>query len=286
MPEFAIDPEFENLLPVASEEDDAELELTLEKTEGPRDPLVVWKGHNILLDGHRRYKLCRHRGWPYRLVEVDLPDRMAAKVWMIENQLVRRNVGSAASQLLRVQLVACLEEGGTEDAVQKVADAAKVSKRQVYRDLMRQKDLKKLPPDIRKRIESGDLMGTGTETIHELAAMPESEQRGAVALLDSGQYESLREAVWGKVENDEPISDAMSVGPEPEEEPEPEPEPEPEKPRGIDSMFLNADRQLGLLRRCLDDLGNASPGAHYPKCMALSGKLCDVLAAWRKEAAI
>lgn len=64
-------------------------------SEGFRNPLVVWKGHNILLDGHTRYRIWKSDKSgtlkPPSLIEIDLPDRDTAHDWIINNQLGRRN---------------------------------------------------------------------------------------------------------------------------------------------------------------------------------------------------
>ena len=50
-----IDSELRALIPPLSSEERSQLEVNL-VAEGCRDPLVVWKGHHILLDGHNRYE--------------------------------------------------------------------------------------------------------------------------------------------------------------------------------------------------------------------------------------
>lgn len=36
--------------------------------------------------GHNRYRICQRLGVTYRMVEIDLPDRNAALIWIIRNQ--------------------------------------------------------------------------------------------------------------------------------------------------------------------------------------------------------
>ncbi len=71
---------------------------------GCRDPLVVWKGHNILLDGHNRYEICTSEGIEFSTVSIDLPDRDAALDWIIRNQLGRRNLTPEAVSYFRGML--------------------------------------------------------------------------------------------------------------------------------------------------------------------------------------
>jgi len=95
-----IDPEFAKLIPPPSDEELANLESSLLK-DGCLDTLKVWKGHNILLDGHNRLKICTKYKLKYAVEQIDkLPDRDAAADWIDANQLSRRNLTPDAFRLL------------------------------------------------------------------------------------------------------------------------------------------------------------------------------------------
>jgi len=70
--------------------------------EGIRDPLVVWNG--MLLDGHHRYKIAQAYNLEYKTTEIDLPDREAAKEWILTNQLGRRNLTQQEASYCRGKL--------------------------------------------------------------------------------------------------------------------------------------------------------------------------------------
>ena len=74
--------------------------------EGCRDALVTWNGY--LLDGHNRLALCKKHGLKYRTAEKDFPNIHRAKIWMIKNQLGRRNIENfmkiALHDLIRIEL--------------------------------------------------------------------------------------------------------------------------------------------------------------------------------------
>jgi len=95
-----IDKDFAALIPPLSADELAHLENSL-LAEGCRDPLVLWKGHDTLLDGHNRLKLCRKHGLKFKTVEIDLPDKEAARAYIIRNQLSRRNLTPEAASYLR-----------------------------------------------------------------------------------------------------------------------------------------------------------------------------------------
>jgi ParB-like chromosome segregation protein Spo0J len=84
-----IDPELSTIWPPLSADELAALRDSIE-AEGVRDAFVVWRG--ILLDGHHRLAMCEELGLPYRTHEIALPDREAARMWIIRNQVGRRNV--------------------------------------------------------------------------------------------------------------------------------------------------------------------------------------------------
>ncbi|MEP6736729.1 MAG: ParB/Srx family N-terminal domain-containing protein [Chryseolinea sp.] len=63
--------------------------------EGCREPLMVWEkspGQLVLVDGHNRYKLCQKNNIPYKTKKIKFNNVEEAKVWMIDNQIGRRNL--------------------------------------------------------------------------------------------------------------------------------------------------------------------------------------------------
>jgi ParB family chromosome partitioning protein len=84
-----IDKEFQSLIPPLTAEEYAGLEESI-LSEGCRDALVVWG--DTLIDGHNRYEICTKHGIPFDTVEMDFPTRDDVKLWMMKNQLARRNL--------------------------------------------------------------------------------------------------------------------------------------------------------------------------------------------------
>lgn len=95
-----IDKEFEALIPALSQDEFRQLRENIRR-EGCRDPLAVWKDHDILLDGHHRYRICTQAGIEFKTVNIELADREAAKDWIDRNQLGRRNLTPDQMSLLR-----------------------------------------------------------------------------------------------------------------------------------------------------------------------------------------
>ncbi|MBE3117154.1 MAG: hypothetical protein IMZ50_00175 [Candidatus Atribacteria bacterium] len=100
-PKVTIDPDFAALIPPLTADELAGLEASI-LADGCRDALVTWQG--TLLDGHNRYRLCEKHGLAFQTTAIDLPDRDAAKVWIIKNQLGRRNLNTSQRSMLAVEL--------------------------------------------------------------------------------------------------------------------------------------------------------------------------------------
>ncbi len=107
-----IDPEFERLLTPLAEEERKQLEASLQK-EGCRDALVVW--NNILIDGHNRYAICKRLNIKYDLIERYFADRAEAAIWIIKNQMGRRNLTTWQKAQLALKLKPIYEELGRQN---------------------------------------------------------------------------------------------------------------------------------------------------------------------------
>ena len=88
---LTIDPEFRDLIPPLTDEERELLEASLLK-EGCETPLVIWNG--VIVDGHNRYEICHKHGVPFAVMEKEFADREEALLWIITNQLGRRNLSS------------------------------------------------------------------------------------------------------------------------------------------------------------------------------------------------
>ena len=99
-----IDPEFKGLIPSLSSEEREQLEQNIISKRKCRDAIVLWEG--IIIDGHNRYEICVKHGIEFKVEELQLSSREAAKVWILENQLARRNLSKA----MRIEVVMLKEE--------------------------------------------------------------------------------------------------------------------------------------------------------------------------------
>ena len=101
--ELIIDEEFAGLIPPLTPEEFSGLEQSI-ISEGCREAIIVW--NNIIVDGHNRYKICRTHKIPYRTEQREFTSRDEVILWMLRNQLGRRNL----NDFQRVEMVRKCEE--------------------------------------------------------------------------------------------------------------------------------------------------------------------------------
>ena len=53
-------------------------------------PLITWNG--VIIDGHNRYRICHQYNIPFGIEEVAFESKTDARIWVITNQLSRRNL--------------------------------------------------------------------------------------------------------------------------------------------------------------------------------------------------
>jgi hypothetical protein len=88
-----IDPEFSAMLPPLTDEEYGLLEQGLLSEKKCRCPIVVWDGTLVL--GRARLELCIKHGVEFEVIEMSFPSREDAKLFIIEDQLGRRNLTDA-----------------------------------------------------------------------------------------------------------------------------------------------------------------------------------------------
>ena len=89
--DLTVDPEFRDLIPPLNEEELKLLEESL-VADGCESPLIVWNG--VIIDGHNRYAICRKHDIPFSIQEKNFETREEVMLWMLRNQLGRRNLNN------------------------------------------------------------------------------------------------------------------------------------------------------------------------------------------------
>ena len=94
--DIKINIDFENLIPKQTAEQFKQLEENMVSEGRARNPLVVWRGHDTLVDGHHRLRILKaHPELKWSVVEQDFTDEDEVKEWIIKNALGTRNLTEA-----------------------------------------------------------------------------------------------------------------------------------------------------------------------------------------------
>lgn len=156
-------------------------------TEGIRDPLVTWRG--ILLDGYHRYKLAQEHNLEYKTVEVDLPNKEAAKEWIITNQLGRRNLTPQEASYYRGKLYEArkLSHGGDRKSkyqnetlkttAEEIGKEYGVSRPTVFRDADFSQAVDKVAEEIGEEAKHAILTGKVNIPKQEVKTLVEIKQK-------------------------------------------------------------------------------------------------------------
>ena len=144
MSPLMIDPEFESLIMPLKPDEYAELEKSILE-EGCRDPIITWKG--AIVDGHNRYTICRKHSLEFKTVERDFESRDDAKVWMIRNQIGRRNLNDYERSRLALKMKPLISKKAKENQIRKPKS---VPQNSVEQKIDTQKELAKIA-DVSRR---------------------------------------------------------------------------------------------------------------------------------------
>lgn len=180
MTKIKLDPEFQRLIPDPTPEEYAGLKKLIEDDGFIRDPLKVWKGHSILVDGYTRMKIAKELGIdiPDSIIqEIEFIDRTDALLWILDNQLGRRNINSLQRTSLQAQILKLRDEDTAS-----AAKALGVSRRTVQRDKTVARAAEILPQEIKDRITKGNLAAT-KEDLKRFAGLDDKQQKQIIETL-------------------------------------------------------------------------------------------------------
>ncbi len=202
---------FKEFLTPLSEEELTLLEESIKK-DGCRDPLIIWKGKNVLIDGHHRYKICKKYNVEFQIKEINFKSEEEAVKKMIECQFGRRNLTSEQKSYMRGKLynlkkdkwggdrkskykIDNLKNTAKEIAKQHIVSTSTITKDAKFSekldDLVTEhgEDFKKQvlsPADGKRRYSKVD--------IDRLYDEPVDEQKEIIKLINSGEAEDVSDA--------------------------------------------------------------------------------------------
>lgn len=184
-------PELEEFIIPLQKDEYAQLEQNI-KEEGCREPLTIWANNNkyILIDGHNRYKICNKYGISFNINKLKFENIENVKIWIINNQLGRRNLNPDQLSYFRGLKYERLKQnkGGYKAFLskgqkgtltsEKLAKEFKVSERTIKRDSKYARGLDfigGMNPLLRKMILNGD--SKITKSGINLLGNPENQKR-------------------------------------------------------------------------------------------------------------
>lgn len=211
-----IDPEFQSLIPPLSADEIKQLEENI-LAEGCRDPLVTWvvDGDQVLIDGHNRYDICSRHGLSYETVEVKFDSRDDAKLWIVRNQLGRRNISDFVKAELALVAKPIIEararanqqggQGGTllrqnsDEAKPVRTDESVAELANVSRDTVRKVEMIKetAAPELLNAVRSG---AVSINTAADIATLPQDKQADVVSQGKGAALETAKQIRAKKAE--------------------------------------------------------------------------------------
>jgi len=173
-----VDEELRDLIPPLSAEERQMLEESIVQN-GCDTPLTVWEG--TIVDGHNRYDICQAHGIPFAYEEREFETRNAVKVWMLLNQLGRRNL----NEYQRSEMVLVLRNAESEDA---------------NRRMMAGKTVEDPGANLHQgQKPKGDRSGRALNRLGKMAGVSESTMRKVERIVDEADEETKEKLRKGEL---------------------------------------------------------------------------------------
>ena len=214
MKNIILDEQFKYLLPSLDEETYKGLEESILE-HGCIFPLVLW--NDILIDGYNRYKICIEHDVPFETIDMEFSGREDATIWIIENQILRRNltpmqlsyfrglhynadkdlhgdikrVSESASNALNNAKVQN-EPLGERSTATRLADHYNVDRSTIKRNAKLATGLTsigEISPEIKKKILSGEIR-ISKNRLESLSSAPRGEIEDIIEEIESGEFVS------------------------------------------------------------------------------------------------
>jgi ParB-like chromosome segregation protein Spo0J len=258
MNKLTIDEDFSTLLTPLSDTEYATLEQRIIKDGRVFDRIKVWG--DIIIDGEHRYKIACEHGIPFETEEMNFRDREAARRWIIENQIGRRNIDS----LTRAGLIGKLRE---EKSIKETAKATNKSVSTVKRDAANQRVLKELPIEARNKITTGKVEASG-KALRELGSLPEEKKSEVINLISNSHEKAGVKTVSDAIQavKNRPSSPAVTSKIVRDEQ---------EAETAVGKLMRIVDGRLAHFRD--------EPLGHYEKCMGFLREFDRCFKNWIRE---
>lgn len=172
MTHLEIDPELQAWIDPLTPSELGQLEASIVR-DGCRDPLVVWGGY--LLDGHNRYAICQRHGVEFATYEQSgLATKEDAKIWMIQNQMGKRNLTDFARTAMALKLKPLLEQRAKARSLANIARGATECPNSATRAMRTDESIAKMA-------------GVGRDTVRKVEKIIEKASAEVIAQVRDGK---------------------------------------------------------------------------------------------------
>lgn len=173
---ITVDPEFEALIPPLTQDEFNQLRENILEVNEVYDPLITWQG--LLIDGHNRWRIIQENPEvTYKTIEVIFYDRNEAKLWIINNQLGRRNLEKSdaidlaekrvevTAQMAREKQLSTLKQNADRSVQMDKTEETPINTREEIAKtagvstgtVARYQEVKKKAPELVPKIKSGEM---------------------------------------------------------------------------------------------------------------------------------
>jgi len=204
-----IDNELKYLIPPLEDDEFKQLENNI-LNEGYRknEPIVLWKEKGVIVDGHNRNTICdKHKIKPTTF-EKSFPDKNSVILWMIDNQMGRRNISTYARTRLLLK---------KDSIINPIKEKAKEKQREAGGAVCQKSD--KAVVDTKKEIAK--LAKTSHDTVAKVRFIEEkADEETKKKLIAGNKYLSINKVYTDlkKKENREKIVEEFKNAPQLEKE--------------------------------------------------------------------
>lgn len=205
MIKLKIDPEFQSLIPPLTKEEFKQLRDNILEAGEVLDPIKTWQGS--IVDGHNRWSIIQDNpDIPFKTYEMIFLSRDDAKLWIIDNQIGRRNLskeqqsnlrgkryelekkregGSGNNQYTKEELPKnCEVAQSPQSTAQRLAKEYGVSKGTIENDAKFSRGIDKIS-EISKEAAERVLRGGSTITKAQVMDIPKMEEPDVEAIVET-----------------------------------------------------------------------------------------------------
>jgi len=187
--EIVIDPDISKIFDIQVKIKDDVLKSILSRGYDPEQPIILWKGHSILVDGRTRYTAAQEAGLEEIFAyEKDFSSREEAILYAFERQAARRNL-STKELIKAAQMIPDVRrQKGQGRIAEEIAEMLHVSPSTVYQV---RKIIKEASPEDIRAIENG--IASINSVYDKVAKKPENEQEKKAPAKNTGAKNAVIE---------------------------------------------------------------------------------------------